>query len=99
MARKAADNAVGQAKRELISYATRAGRSVVIVPPDYTTMTCSSCFARAKQRLELSERTFVCTSCGLIEGRDRNAAKVILAQGESNLASAETVKQGLLPFR
>ncbi len=39
MARKAADNAVGQAKRELISYAQRAGRTVVIVPPAGATMT------------------------------------------------------------
>ncbi len=80
MARKAADNAVGQAKRELISYGRRAGRTVVIVPPAYTTMTCSRCAARAKQRLERSERVFVCEFCGYTDGRDRNAARVILAQ-------------------
>ncbi len=97
MARKAADNAVGQAKRELLSYAARAGRSVVIVPPAYTTMTCSSCFARAKQRLELSERVFVCESCGYTAGRDRNAARVILVQAERTLASAETVRHAALP--
>ncbi len=97
MARKAADNAVGQAKRELLSYAARARRSVVIVPPAYTTMTCSSCFARAKQRLELSERVFVCTSCGYTAGRDRNAARVILSQAERTLASAETVRHAALP--
>ncbi len=97
MARKAADNAVGQAKRELISYAQRAGRTVVIVPPAYTTMTCSSCFARAKQRLELSERVFVCESCGYTDGRDRNAARTILATVERNRASAETVRHVALP--
>ena len=97
MARKAADNAIGATKTELISRAQRAGRTVVIVPPAYTTMTCSSCGTRAKDRLRLSQRVFVCTSCGLIEGRDRNAAKTILAQGETLLASAETVRQGLLP--
>jgi len=97
MARKAADNAIGITKTELISRAERAGRIVVIVPPAYTTMTCSSCGTRAKNRLSLSERTFVCESCGLIEGRDRNAARVILAQGETLLASAETVRQGSLP--
>ncbi len=97
MARKAGDNAVGQAKRELLSYAARAGRSVVIVPPAYTTMTCSSCFARNKQRLELSERIFACTSCGYTAGRDRNAARVILAQAERTLASAETVRHAVLP--
>ncbi len=97
MARKAADNAVGQAKRELISYAQRAGRTVVIVPPAYTTMTCSSCSARAKQRLELSERVFVCEFCGYTDGRDRNAAKVILAQVGFHLASAETVRHSAIP--
>ncbi|MFC7450070.1 RNA-guided endonuclease InsQ/TnpB family protein [Rhodococcus daqingensis] len=54
MARKAADAAIGAAKRELIERGTRAGRKVVLVQPAYTTMTCSSCFARAKQRLGLA---------------------------------------------
>ncbi|WP_241228304.1 RNA-guided endonuclease InsQ/TnpB family protein [Corynebacterium hylobatis] len=49
MARKAADAAIGAAKRELITIAERAGRKVVLVTPAYTTMTCSGCFARAKQ--------------------------------------------------
>ncbi len=97
MARKAADNAVGAAKRELISYALRAGRNVVIVPPAYTTMTCSSCFARAKQRLDLSMRIFACHACGYTDGRDRNAARTILATAESNRASAETVRHSALP--
>ncbi len=97
MARKAADNAVGQAKRELITYAQRAGRTVVIVPPAYTTMTCSRCAARVKQRLERSERVFVCESCGYTDGRDRNAAKVILAQAERTLARAQTVRHAALP--
>ena len=39
MARKAADAAIGAAKRELIERGTRAGRKVVLVPPAYTTMT------------------------------------------------------------
>ena len=97
MARKAADNAIGTTKRELISAATRAGRSVVIVPPAYTTMTCSFCARRAKSRLGLSMRIFTCAACGLVLGRDRNAAKTILAQGETLLANAPTIRQDLLP--
>lgn len=97
MARKAADNAIGIAKQELISRAQRAGRTVVMVPPAYTTMTCSACRTRTKNRLSLSERIFVCESCGLIDGRDRNAAKTILAQGETLLASVETVSHAALP--
>lgn len=92
MARKAADNAIGAAKRELIEQGMRAGRKVMLVPPAYTTMTCSGCFARAKRRIELHERTFVCTSCGLILGRDLNAARVILATVESDRAGVDGVR-------
>ncbi|WP_280489554.1 RNA-guided endonuclease InsQ/TnpB family protein [Nocardia carnea] len=79
MARKAADAAIGIAKRELVERATRAGRKVVLVPPAYTTMTCASCGARAKQRLALDVRVFRCEACGHTADRDRNAARVILA--------------------
>jgi putative transposase len=97
MARKAADNAVGQAKRELISYAQRAGRKVVIVPPAYTTMTCSQCAAINKQRMALSERIFTCETCNYTAGRDRNAAKTILVQAENNLANVETIRHAIPP--
>lgn len=97
MARKAADNAIATTKQELVSRAQRAGRTVVMVPPAYTTMTCSECGTRAKSRLGLGERIFACHSCGLVLGRDRNAARTILAQGETLLASAETVRQVPLP--
>lgn len=92
MAKKAADAAIGAAKRELIERATRAGRKVVLVKPAYTTMTCSSCFARAK-RLELHERDFRCDSCGFGDGRDRNAARVVLAVAERGHVSVEDVRQ------
>lgn len=97
MARKAADNAIGAAKRELIERGTRAGRTVVLVPPAYTTMTCSGCGTRAKDRIQLHERTFVCTSCGLILGRDLNAARVILATVESDRAGVDGVRHADAP--
>lgn len=93
MARKSADAAVGTAKRALIEYGKRAARKVVLVPPAYTTMTCAECGTRAKERLTLAERVFVCTACGCIAGRDANAARVILAQGERILAGADDVRQ------
>ena len=93
MARKAADAAIGQCKHQLLERAQRAGRTVVLVPPAYTTMTCSECGARAKQRLGLSERTFTCTGCGLIADRDRNAARVILVAARFNGACVESVRQ------
>ena len=96
MARKAADNAVGQTKSELIQYALRAGREVAIVPAAYTTMTCSNCLTKAKQRLPLSKRIFLCHFCGFTADRDRNAARVILDTAEKTRASAEIIRQAEL---
>jgi putative transposase len=92
MAGKSADGAIGATKTVLIENAQRAGRKVVLVPPAYTTMTCSGCGARAKSRLLLSQRVFICGSCGMIEDRDRNAARVILDRAGLNPAGADAVR-------
>jgi putative transposase len=92
MARKAADAAIGAAKRELLERAQRAGRKVVLVPPAYTTMTCASCSARAKLPLTLAERVFRCAHCGHTAERDRNAARVILAMAEPGHVGADDVR-------
>jgi putative transposase len=54
-------------------------------------MTCSSCSVRAKQRLELAERTFRCEHCGYAADRDRNAARTILATVELDRAGADDI--------
>jgi putative transposase len=92
MARKAADAAIGASKRELLERAQRAGRKVVLVPPAYTTMTCASCSARAKQRLTLADRIFRCEHCGHAAERDRNAARVILAAVDPDRGGADDVR-------
>jgi putative transposase len=91
MARRAADIALGATRRELIERAVRAGRQVVNVAPAYTTMTCSSCFARTKQRLGLAERIFRCRDCGNVADRDRNAARTILALEERGQTGVDGV--------
>jgi putative transposase len=96
MARKSADATIGATKATLIEYAQRAGREVVLVPPAHTTMTCSSCGAKAKSRLPLSQRIFACDSCGITQDRDRNAARVILARAGLNPAGAEAVRHSNL---
>lgn len=96
MARKSADGTIGATKATLIESAQRAGRKVVLVPPAYTTMTCSGCGARAKSRLLLSERVFVCESCGMVQDRDRNAARVILDRAGLNPAGVEAVRHSSL---
>ena len=98
MARKAADAAVSTIKRTLIEYAERAGRKVVLVQPAYTTMTCHACGTKAKERMLLDDRVFVCTACGVIEDRDRNAARVILAAAERGRTSVESVRHQEPPF-
>ena len=94
MAKKAADAAISATKTALIEYADRFGRALVLVPPAYTTMTCSSCHARAKQRLDLSMRTFRCEICGYTADRDRNAARFIRALAGYNQAGVDGVRHG-----
>jgi putative transposase len=97
MARKAADAAIGAAKRELVERGRRAGRKVVLVPPAYTTMTSSECGGK-QARLGLAERTFQCLDCGYIADRDRNAARVILATAERGRAGADDVRHSVTSF-
>ncbi|WP_285561365.1 RNA-guided endonuclease InsQ/TnpB family protein [Actinoplanes regularis] len=99
MARKAADAAIGAAKRELIERGTRAGRKVVLVPPAYTTMTCSGCGERANLRLGLGVRIFECAACGYTADRDLNAARTILATAERDRASADGVRHLIASLR
>ena len=99
MARKAADAAIGACKRELIYRGKRAGRQVVLVPPAYTTMTCSECGARANRRLGLGIRIFDCAACGYSADRDVNAARTILATAERVRASADDVRHSIASFR
>ncbi|WP_229706088.1 RNA-guided endonuclease InsQ/TnpB family protein [Micromonospora sonchi] len=99
MARKAADAAIGAARRELIDRGMRAGRKVVLVPPAYTTMTCSQCGTRAKERLGLGVRIFRCGDCGHTACRDRNAARAILATVERDRAGADDVRHVITSLR
>lgn len=94
MAKKAADAGIALTKQILVECGNRTGRTVVLVPPEYTTMTCSNCGARAKHRLELHERTFRCDFCGFIADRDRNAARTILAWAERNPTGVDDVRHG-----
>ena len=99
MAAKAADAAIGAGKRELIYRGTRAGRKVVLVPPAYTTMTCSECGVRANLRLGLGIRIFDCAACGYTADRDVNAARTILATAERVRASADDIRHSIASFR
>jgi len=93
MARKAADAAIGAAKRSLLEMAAKHGRAVHLVDPAYTTMDCSKCGARAKTRLLLSERTYTCSACSTVLPRDMNSAAVMLIRAGLNPAGADRVRR------
>jgi putative transposase len=57
-----------------------AGKRVEAIPPSYTSQDCSGCGSRILK--SLSERTHVCTNCGLILDRDENAARNIQWAGQ-----------------
>jgi putative transposase len=62
-----------------VAKAEEAGLKVVLVNPRNTYMICSSCGELVQKTL--SDRTHTCPYCGLIMGRDHNAALNILHRG------------------
>ena len=73
--------------------AESAGGWVRKVDPRNTSQVCSGCGAMPEQRLTLSDRTYVCLSCGLVLDRDVNAAQNVLQAGLSGLPG------GIIPVR
>ncbi len=55
-----------------VAKAEEAGRRVVLVNPRDTSKMCSSCGELVQK--PLSDRTHTCPKCGLVLGRDHNAA-------------------------
>ena len=78
MAKRPAEAAIGATKAALVHMADKHGRDLCLVDPAYTTMDCSICGARAKHRLDLSERTYACEACGVVLPRDKNEAAVMV---------------------
>jgi len=68
----------------LVNYkAEEAGRKVIRIPRfEPSSKICSECGA-INQELKLSDRQWVCKSCGVLHDRDYNAAKNIRAVGQT----------------
>jgi putative transposase len=83
LARAIADQGFGQARR-MLGYKTQwnGGRLIMAGRFCPSSKTCSGCGA-VKAKLTLSERTYVCTACGLVIDRDVNAARNLLALAAS----------------
>ncbi|MBP3898611.1 MAG: transposase, partial [Mogibacterium sp.] len=57
------------------------GKTVIKVPPAYTTQTCSECGAISDEKIHLGVEEWTCPHCGRHHLRDHNAAKNILYKG------------------
>jgi putative transposase len=75
------DAAWGQLIWRIQCEAEKAGKWVIPVNPRGTTIMCSGCGERVPKTL--AQRQHSCSRCGLLLGRDHNAALNIFALGES----------------
>jgi putative transposase len=74
LARAIADVGLAEFRRQIVYKASLAGEQVLLADQWYpSSKTCSSCGV-IKFELDLSERIFICDSCGLVIDRDLNAA-------------------------
>jgi IS605 OrfB family transposase len=93
LARQVADASFAEFRRQ-VEYKTawRGGRVIVADRWFASSKTCSGCGA-VKAKLALSERTYVCTSCGAVADRDLNAARNLAEYGKREVAGSgpETV--------
>ncbi len=77
LARHLSDQAFGEFRRQVEYKADWYGSEVVCVDRFFpSSKTCNAC-GHVKEKMELSERIFVCELCGHAEDRDINAAKNI----------------------
>ena len=88
LARHVADASFAEFRRQA-GYKTAWRGGTVIVADRWfaSSKTCSGC-GTAKAKLALSERTYVCTACGLVLDRDVNAARNLAGYGERQLAGS-----------
>jgi IS605 OrfB family transposase len=88
LARHVADASFGEFRRQLEYKAAWCGGRVITADRWFaSSKTCSGCGA-VKAKLPLSERTYACTSCGMVADRDANAALNLAAYGRRELAGS-----------
>jgi IS605 OrfB family transposase len=88
LARHVADASFGEFRRQLeYKSAWRGGRVIVADRWFASSKTCSGCGA-VKAKLLLSERTYVCTLCGMVADRDLNAARNLAEYGNRQVAGS-----------
>ena len=94
LSRAIADASFGEVLRQLdyktVWYGARAARVGRFFP---SSKMCSGCGA-VKAKLRLSERTYVCTGCGMVLDRDLNAAVNIAREAQRLSEQATSVAPG-----
>ena len=76
------DQGWGEFRRQLEYKLVWAGGDLVLVPPHYTSQTCSRCGCVEKENRR-TQASFSCVSCGFEINADHNAALNILAAGQA----------------
>jgi putative transposase len=74
------DKSWGRMRQTIEWHGRKNGCKVVLVPPAFTSQTCSNCRHMAAESRE-SQARFRCVACGFECHADINAARVILALG------------------
>ncbi|MCW2931757.1 MAG: hypothetical protein JWM19_2719 [Actinomycetia bacterium] len=88
LARHVADASFGEFRRQAQYKAAWCGGRVIVADRWFaSSKTCSGCGA-VKAKLLLSERTYACTSCGMVAGRDLNAARNLAEYGILQIAGS-----------
>jgi IS605 OrfB family transposase len=88
LARHVADASFGEFRRQLEYKSAWHGGRVIVADRWFTSSKiCSRCGA-VKAKLLLSERTYVCTSCGMVADRDLNAALNLAEYGNRQIAGS-----------
>jgi putative transposase len=88
LARHVADASFGEFRRQLEYKAAWHGGRVIVADRWFaSSKKCSGCGA-AKAKLLLSERTYSCTSCGIVLDRDVNAAVNLAEYGNRLIAGS-----------
>lgn len=72
---------IGNIRIAIRTAAKKRGKITIDVEAAFTSQLCSSCGSRNSAMSDVSEREFICPSCGLRMDRDINAAKNILRRG------------------
>lgn len=81
LSKSISDSSWGEFFRLLEYKAAEAGRMVAQVPPNNTSQICSGCGEKVPKSMAV--RIHCCPHCGLVMDRDKNAARNILAVGQT----------------